>query len=311
MEKQKKTKNPFAYLTSLWEYAKTNKVAYIIFIVLNAATIFTIIHCIIDRRPDGVFIGIIALLMFLIPPFVKKSFQLKLPTVLEAVAYFFVFSAQVLGEINSYYTKVPFWDAMLHTVCGFIFAAFGFCLFDILNENRKIKFELSPFFLTLLAFCFSITIGTLWEFFEFGMDFITIGDMQKDTLIHNFGTVWLNEEGLNKNVYVTDIYKTEIYTKNGIVEIPGYLDIGLYDTMKDMFVNFIGALVFSVFGFIYTKTKGKGKVAKQFIPVFISDDTTEAPAESTVDDENTETNVLDTETSDIQSEEAPSEKLSL
>lgn len=308
---KKTKKQPFAYLISLWEYAKTNKVAYIIFIVLNAATIFTIINCIIDRRPDGVFIGIIALLMLLIPPFVKKSFRLKLPTVLEAVAYFFVFCAQVLGEINSYYTKIPFWDAMLHTVCGFIFAAFGFCLFDILNENRKIKFELSPLFLTLLAFCFSITIGTLWEFFEFGMDFITIGDMQKDTLIHNFGSVWLNEDGLNKNVYVTDIYKTEIYTKNGIVEIPGgYLDIGLYDTMKDMFVNFIGALVFSVFGFIYTKAKGKGKVAKQFIPVFITDEATN-PTENTVDDEDTEPNTLNTEASDIQTEELTSERSNL
>lgn len=293
--KEKTKRRPSAYVRSLWQHAKTNKVAYIIFIILNIATILTIINCIFDKRPDGVFIGCLALILLLIPPFIKKSFKVELPTVLEAVAYFFVFCAQILGEIGSFYTKVPFWDAMLHTVCGFIFAAFGFCLFDILNENRKSKFELSPFFLTLLAFCFSITVGTLWEFFEFGMDMLTQGDMQKDYLINEFGSCLLNPDGLNKNVYVSDIEKTLIHTKDGVIEINGYLDIGLIDTMKDMFVNFIGALVFSIFGYVYIKTRGKGKVAAQFIPVLMD-----------IEDEDTATDT-DTDT-DIQSEDTPSQE---
>ncbi len=253
---------------SLLTYAKTNKVAYIIFIILNIATVFTIVSCVLDGRAEGVFNGILAQLLLLIPLIVKKNFRVELPTLLESVAYFFVFCAQILGEINSFYTKYPLWDTMLHTICGFIFAAFGFCLFDILNKNRKSKFELSPFFLTLLAFCFSITIGTLWEFFEFAMDMMTVGDMQKDCIINEFGSVLLHPDGVTKTVRVLGIEKTVIYTATGEIVIEGgYLDIGLIDTLKDMFVNFVGALVFSIFGYVYIKTRGKGKVAKQFIPV--------------------------------------------
>jgi hypothetical protein len=250
------------------------------------------LRCIFEKRPEGVLFASLALILLLLPPFIKKSFRVELPTLLEAVAYFFVFCAQILGEINSFYTKVPYWDTMLHTVCGFIFAAFGFCLFDIFNKNRKSKFELSPFFLTLLAFCFSITIGTVWEFFEFGMDALTLGDMQRDTVVSGFGSTFLNPDRLNSVIYVEEIEKTLIYTKNGVIEINGYLDIGLIDTIKDMFVNFIGAFIFSIFGYTYIKTRGKGKVAAQFIPVFkgdrIQEDAQNDQIIAPVTDENTE-----------------------
>ena len=266
-----KLKAPIKYYGSLIDHAKTNKVAYIIFIALNIACCLTIVWCSIEKRWQEVFFGVLAMILLLIPLVVKKTFRVQLPTVLESVAYFFVFFAAVLGEIASFYTKVPLWDTMLHTVCGFIFAAFGFCLFDILNQNRKSKFELSPIFLTLLAFCFSITIGTLWEFFEFGMDLLTHADMQKDVIINEFGSVTLNPNGLNKAIFVKDIGKTLIYDNSGnlIQEINGYLDIGLFDTIKDMFVNFVGAFVFSIFGYLYINTRGRGKLASQFIPVFI------------------------------------------
>ncbi len=278
--KEKNKNLPHAYVKSLWEHARTNKVAYIIFLVLNILTILTTLFCIFTKNFNGAFVGFLALLLLLIPPFVKKSFKVELPTVLESIAYFFVFCAQILGELGSWYTKFIFWDAMLHTVCGFIFAAFGFCLFDILNKNRKSKFELSPFFLTLLAFCFSITVGTIWEFFEFGMDIIMQGDMQKDTVIKEFGSCFFNSDNSTAVIKISDIKKTVIYTKDGQSHIvDGYLDIGLFDTVKDMFVNFIGALVFSIFGYLYIKNRGQGKVASQFIPVLKADETEEAKAD--------------------------------
>ena len=124
-------------------------------------------------------------------------------------------------------------------------AAFGFALIDILNRNDKIKFQLSPIYVALVAFCFSMTIGVLWEFFEFGMDRLFHMDMQKDTIISSITSVAVNGQDLGFN---------------------GYLDIGLYDTMEDLFVNFIGALTFSVFGYFYIKHRGKGRIAKAFIP---------------------------------------------
>ncbi len=286
--KEKKKRLPHIYISSLWEYAKTNKVAYIIFIVLNAITVATTVLCIITKNLEGAFVGFFAILLLLIPPLVKKSLKIELPTVLESIAYFFVFCAQILGEIGSWYIRVPFWDTMLHTICGFIFAAFGFCLFDLLNKNRKSKFELSPFFLTLLAFCFSITVGTIWEFLEFGFDALTIGDAQKDRVVQNFGSCFFNSDNSTTVVRVNDITKTVIYTANGKTHTVngGYLDIGIIDTMKDMFVNFIGALLFSIFGYIYIKNRGKHKLASQFIPTLKEEDVQEDEPNEIKEEEN-------------------------
>lgn len=314
MSKKEKLKSPFKYFDSLLQQVKTNKVAYIIFIVLNVAIIGSIVRCVFENRPDGVFVSILAMLLLLIPPFVKKSFRVELPTVLESIAYIFVFCAQILGELNSFYTKFPFWDSMLHTVCGFIFAAFGFCLFDIFNRHKsaKSKFELSPFFVALLAFCFSITIGTLWEFFEYFADALIHTDMQKDFVVDTFGSVYFDPSGLNNNVVIENIEKTIIITKDGLVyEVNGgYLDIGIKDTIKDMFVNFLGALVFSIVGFVYIRSRGKGVVATQFIPVLkgsmeSSDDTADVSDQKT---ENFEKESSDAELTDGTCEEAPSEE---
>lgn len=270
MSKKDNLRAPIRYYRSLIEHTKTNKIAFIIFIVLNLAVALAIVRCVIENRPEGVFIGVLALILLLIPPFIKKSFRVELPTALEAIAYSFVFCAQILGEMESFYTKFPFWDVMLHTVCGFIFAAFGFCLFDIFNRNRKkdSKFELSPFFLALLAFCFSITVGTLWEFFEFGADMLFGTDMQKDYIINGISSCVFDPNGLNDPVIIKEIQKTIIITADGTVyETAGYIDIGLTDTVKDMLVCFIGALAFSVFGYFYIRSRGKGALATQFIPV--------------------------------------------
>ena len=121
---------------------------------------------------------------------------------------------------------------MLHTTTGFLCAATGFALIDILNRNSKIKFQLSPIYVAVAAFCFSMTVGVLWEFFEFGMDRLFMMDMQKDTVVNAITSVMLG----------------------------------------DLFVNFIGAVVFSTIGYFYIKQRGKGKLAKAFIPTITEEE---------------------------------------
>lgn len=158
---------------------------------------------------------------------------------MEIIILVFAFAAEILGEINHYYTLVNGWDTALHTLNGFLCAAVGFALVDMLNRNRRIKFILSPGYLALTAFCFSMTVGVLWEFFEFAGD----------------------------QFFIQDIKDTAITTADGLViHVNGYLDIVIIDTMKDLFVNFIGAVIFSTIGYIYVKQRGKGKFAAQFIP---------------------------------------------
>ena len=111
----------------------------------------------------------------------------------------------------------------------------------------------------------------LWEFFEFAMDFFFHMDMQKDTVIHNIYTVTLDPTRSNRVIAMPNIQEVTVNGKE--LGLGGYLDIGIIDTMKDLFVNFIGAVVFSVFGFLYARSSGKKKVVSTFMPSKKTDET--------------------------------------
>ena len=174
-----------------------------------------------------------------------------------------------MGEISSFYTTFKSWDTILHTLNGFLCAAIGFALVDMLNRTEKFSLSLSPVFMSIVAFCFSMTIGVLWEFFECGMDQLMMLDMQKDTVVHSISSVMLDPSGRNNRVLIENIVDTIVVTADGqqiSLGLGGYLDVGILDTMKDLFVNFIGAVVFSIIGYFYVKTRGQGKFASRFIP---------------------------------------------
>ena len=191
--------------------------------------------------------------------------HIVLPNTLEIIIICFIFAAEILGEVREYYVLFDRWDDMLHTLNGFLAAAIGFAMIDILNRHEKVSMNLSPAFVAMVAFCFSMTIGVLWEFFEWSVDMFFGKDMQKDTWLTAFNSVALNPEGANVPVHVD----VESVTVNGQVW-DKYLDIGLYDTMHDLFVNFLGAVTFSIFGLVYIKNRGKGFAAR-FIPTLRQD----------------------------------------
>ena len=287
MRKNKETKQaprgPFGrFYLGLMQQVRTNRRSFVVFVVLRLMVTLVLVRSALTRQWESVFIAVLALVLLLIPPFVEKQLRIELPTVLESLIYVFVFCAEILGEINAFYVRYPLWDTMLHTVNGFMFAAVGFCLVDLLNQSTRFRFALSPAFLAVVAFCFSMTIGVLWEFFEFGADMLVHTDMQKDFFVDRISTVALDPTQSNTAVQVRDIVRTTIETASGEqVVLDGYLDIGIIDTMKDLLVNFVGAVVFSTIGFFYVKHRGRGKLASQFIPVFQGE---EVPAERTEED---------------------------
>ncbi len=124
-----------------------------------------------------------------------------------------------------------------------------------------------------------MTIGVLWEFFEFSADRYFRTDMQKDRIVQVISTVELEPDGKNIPVIIKDIKYTEIYSGNDENNLTktvikgGYLDIGIIDTMKDLIVNFIGAVVFSIFGLLYIKNRDKYKFAAKFIPIMYKEKT--------------------------------------
>lgn len=216
-----------------------------------------------------VFLCALNLLLFYIPAFVNKTFKVKLTKELHVIILLFIFSGGILGEIGNFYTYLPWWDTMLHTINGFLMAAIGFAMIDILNNSPKFHISLSPVFVAFVAFCFSMTVGVMWEFFEFGMDVFTTTDMQKDWIVNGISSVSLNPSGLNSPITLKDIEYTAIYCKNvaePLIIENGYLDIGIIDTMKDLLVNLIGAVVFSIMGYFYIIGRDKGLFTSKFIP---------------------------------------------
>ena len=278
----------------LREELKGKKTVVTIYIILRVLVILTMVAQFLNGNFENVFLCILTLLLLLAPAFIQVQFRIELfplptvierrvridlPDTLEIIILLFIFSAEILGEIQAYYTYFHGWDTMLHTLNGFLCAAIGFSLVDLFNRNERFSLSLSPVFMAIVAFCFSMTIGVLWEFFECIMDSFFLLDMQKDTIVHDISTVMLDPTGGNKITAIRGI--TDVIVVAGGKEIPlgGYLDIGLLDTMKDLFVNFIGAFVFSIIGYFYVKNRGRGRFARRFIPKVLPEEPVQADEE--------------------------------
>lgn len=243
---------------------REHRSSFIVYFTLRFLVIMMLVLQLFNRNYENVFLCGLTLLLLVIPSLVQITFKVELPTMLEIIILVFIFAAEILGEISEFYLMFPFWDTVLHTINGFLAAAIGFSLVDLLNRSEKTVFNLSPLFLAIVAFCFSMTIGVIWEFFEFGMDTLIGYDMQKDTVLHTIRSVTLDPAGRNVPYVIKGITETAVNGQE--LGLGGYLDIGLIDTMQDLIVNFIGAAVFSVLGFFFVKNRGRGRVAGSFIP---------------------------------------------
>lgn len=254
-------------LRDLW---KEKKAVMILYTFLRISVILVMLAQLFNRNFENVFLCLLTLILFALPTMLERKLDIDLPNTLEVIILLFIYAAEILGEIGAYYVTFPHWDTVLHTINGFLCAAIGFSLLDILNRNSRVRFHLSPLYLAIVAFCFSMTVGVVWEFFECTMDQLFFLDMQKDTILQNFGTILLDPTGGNHPVVLRSISDVIVVFSDGSQKslgLGGYLDPGLLDTMEDLFVNFIGAMIFSVIGYFYVLSRGKGRFVRRFIPV--------------------------------------------
>lgn len=254
-------------LRDLW---KEKKAVMILYTFLRISVILVMLAQLFNRNFENVFLCLLTLILFALPTMLERKLDIDLPNTLEVIILLFIYAAEILGEIGAYYVTFPHWDTVLHTINGFLCAAIGFSLLDILNRNSRVRFHLSPLYLAIVAFCFSMTVGVVWEFFECTMDQLFFLDMQKDTVLQNFGTILLDPTGGNHPVVLRGISDVIVVFSDGSQKslgLGGYLDPGLLDTMEDLFVNFIGAMIFSVIGYFYVLSRGKGRFVRRFIPV--------------------------------------------
>ena len=257
---------------------RSSIITSVVYHLLTTIVIAMLVVQAISGNYENCFTCALTLILFLIPNFVETRLKITLPQTLEIIIILFIFAAQMLGEISAFYLKFSWWDDMLHTLNGFLMAAVGFSSVDILNKSERFKFRLSPLVIAIVSFCFSMTIGVLWEFCEFSCDWLLHTDMQKDTILQTISSVNLTPNNQNvasclqgiENVIAEGSHLTlngqpvagGTYLLNG----GGYIDIGIFDTMSDLFVNFIGAVVFSILGYFYVKNRGKGNFIERFIP---------------------------------------------
>ena len=236
---------------------KEEPAAFWTYVVLRFIVILILIRCILRGDIESAFVCVLVLVIYLLPQFVENRLNIDIPTTLEVVIFVIVFAAEILGELQSYFIKYSNWDTILHTSSGFLCAAVGFSLVDLLNRSDNVKVQLSPGYLAITAFCFSMTIGILWEFIEFSADRLFLLDMQKDTIVNQISSVSLDPTNSNISITVKGIKDVILVTDSGeqALGLGGFLDIGLYDTMEDLFVNFVGAVVFSVAVFFECKSE--------------------------------------------------------
>lgn len=249
------------------KYPYKHKVTIAVYFVLRALVLFSMVRSFLRADYESVFLGALTLVLLVMPSLLACGLKLELPTTFEVFVLLFIFAAEILGEINNFYITVPHWDTWLHTINGFLCAALGFALVDMMNREEQFSFKLSPAFLAVVAFCFSMTVGVMWEFFEFAGDKFLGLDMQKDTVVNSINTVILDETGTNTVIHIKDISDVIIVHSNGTQQalgVGGYVDVGITDTMHDLFVNLVGAVVFSIIGYIHLAYKGK--IAAVFIP---------------------------------------------
>jgi len=249
-------------------YRETKKSSLIVYMILRFLVIVCLVLELIRGDFNNALLCLLSLVLLIIPLFLQKALKITLPSLLESIIFLFIFSSEILGEINNFYGLIPFWDSMLHIINGFLAAAIGFSLVDLLNKNAK-GIKLSPLYVSIVAFSFSMTIGVLWEFFEFTGDKFLKSDMQKDQIVESISSVMFDKEKDNNSITYNDIEYTILYDKHNqeILRVEnGYLDIGLNDTMKDLFVNFIGAIIFSILGYFYLVNNKQKSFLENFLP---------------------------------------------
>mgnify|MGYP001209328769 FL=1 len=219
-------------------------VSGIVFISLVLSVIYIIVRIIMvstgirDRgdRPESEYVLMLlqctlGIVMMLLPGIISKKFSIQIPSQMYITFVVFLYCAIYLGEVRSFYYQFRHWDTILHAVSGVMLGALGFSFVLLLNDTEKVPVNISPLFVSLFAFCFSIMLGVMWEFYEFTFDGLLGLNMQKFAL--EDGTMLVGRQALE-------------------------------DTIKDLFVDTIGALIISVIGYISIKYK-KGWIERVLI----------------------------------------------
>lgn len=218
--------------------------------------------------------GSIFFLLIIAVPVVSKVLKIQFPYGLDLLMLLFFFFAEFLGEVFSLYIHIKAYDIILHFTSGIICASFALGMIKLLSKDKDILEKISPFLTFIILISFTALIGFLWECVEYSGDQILGLNSQRDRVVNEIHTVELDQTKTNHVVFIDDIVDTIIVHSDGSKEslgLGGYLERGITDTMKDMTMNTLGAILYSIFVLIYLKNKGnKARFVSAFTPYSLS-----------------------------------------
>lgn len=208
---------------------RENRVHRILALLLLLLMMVEWVVLLLEQRWLSAFLVILIITTLLAPLIFRHKMEIEIPAEFHIAAVVFIFASLYLGEIQSFYDRFWWWDVALHGSAGLLMGIVGFLLVYLLNESKRVELNMNPVFISLFAGLFAVTIGTFWEIFEFFMDQLFGLNMQKPMLGD---------------------------------------PSGLTDTMWDMIVNAIGALIISFMGWWYLKRE-RAFFVKELIRTFI------------------------------------------
>jgi hypothetical protein len=174
---------------------------------------------------------IVAIVAVTAAPFIfRERLPVVIPAEFQLLAGLFVFGSLYLGEVRGFYERIWWWDLALHLGSGLLLGVLGFLLVYVLNENDRIDLHMQPRFVALFAFVFAVSLGALWEIFEFTMDQLFGTNMQEPMLGD---------------------------------------DSGLTDTMWDLIVDSVGAAAISLYGWFFL-SRGSRSFVEEWIAKFVA-----------------------------------------
>ncbi len=202
---------------------KKSEKFYIVFsLIIRVILIVAIVISFFEDNWIFVFFSALTFLLTFFPKIIERSYKIELPVTFQMLIVLFACAGVFLGGVGEFYVKYWWWDSMLHFLAGIGLGFAGFLILYVLYRNNK--FQAGPGTIAIFSFCFALSLGVLWEIFEFSVDSILGEDMQR--------------------------------ARNLCPDI-GDCDtrLGLMDTMTDLILDAMGAFIASFAAYLYLLKK--------------------------------------------------------
>lgn len=263
MSERAKTKNIKNYIK---ERVKSKLFLAIIAIYILFC-LFSAIYWVIDIQVRNLCMSVAY--MAFVPMLLLAEYIIKFRSgALFTAGVLFIAAGGLLGSCFNFYTIIPFFDTVLHGMSGVLFACLGFTIAEKLFG--KAEGAKSFFGYALFALCFSLAIAVVWEIFEYACTVFLGFDMMEDSPVTNINSYFLAGNH-TETVTLDGISQTVIHYGDGkIFVMNGYLDLGLIDTLTDMIICTVGAVIFMLTSIV--SHKYCPKINKSLIPQIYTDD---------------------------------------